>query len=255
MALGQRAEEPRRRLLLARPRRSQSRFRGGAGSDRRGRDLRHPRADRPPQALGHGQLGRRGEASRRDRRRPAAAASASIAISTRIPPAAIRCATCCRRGCRKAAWRRCCNGSASLPCGSASARRSPPTASTISAGSRRGMPCASRFHRISRSSPAAPSAISPARARADPLDAVCDYLIADRGHTRIVVDVHVGRGRPGNRPLGKTCWWAPTAPRSRPTARPARASRTRASTAPSRACSGVTSGTWDCCRCRRASTR
>ena len=79
---------------------------------------------------------------------------------------------------------------------------------------------AGRSHRRHRAQP-----------RLDPIDAVADYLVADRGETRIVVtsideaDVReIARAPSGARGLGRHA-------RSRPTASPARASRTRASTA------------------------
>ena len=102
--------------------------------------------------------------------------------------------------------------------------------------------------------PGAPSATSPATRACDPLDAVCDYLIADRGHTRILVtsmaeedvqaivrspEVLVGSDGTSLAPYGTTSQGKPH-PRFY-------------GTFPG--CSGATSAIWDCYPCPRPSTR
>ena len=93
--------------------------------------------------------------------------------------------------------------------------------------------------------------VAAARGR-DPIDTLCDYLIEDRGATRVLVtsisedDVReLVRSPPAP-------WSAPTATASRPTAPSARACRIRASTARFRASSATMSASSDCCRSRLA---
>ena len=75
---------------------------------------------------------------------------------------------------------------------------------------------------------------------ADPVDALCHYLADDKGATRVLVTSISEDDIADDRARSRPRWSAPTAIASRPPARPARACRTRASTAPSRASSTIT---------------
>ena len=183
-----RAESPRRTLLLPHPRRIPCRARGRRRSDRHRRALRRPCADRPHEARPVPTAGARPiafsasiDAARSARRRRRTATS----IPMIGPPT--RCASCCRPGCMRAAFRRCWNASPILMSARASGRRSPRSASTISARSNSWADI-----RIAISPHGAAEAgrtieeIARER-RCDPLDAVCDVIIADKGATRILV--------------------------------------------------------------------
>ena len=61
------------------------------------------------------------------------------------------------------------------------------TASTIGAASRPGTACRSRSRRTCRNTPGEPSAQLAASAAHDPIDALCDYLIDDKGATRVLI--------------------------------------------------------------------
>ena len=78
------------------------------------------------------------------------------------------------------------------------------------------------------------------RARQDPIDTLCDYLIEDNGATRVLV-TSISEDDVRDSCARRRRWSAPTAIASRPTAPSARACRTRDSTAPSRASSATTS--------------
>ena len=127
--------------------------------------------------------------------RPGAAACRWTATRTRTTPPPIRCATSCRAGSSTAASRRCSSGCAGQRCARAFARRSSETASTTSAAFPPGTSCAWP------SSPHLPQEAGRtlgeiARRRGvDPLDAVCDFLLADRGATRILITVDERGGR------------------------------------------------------------
>ena len=61
------------------------------------------------------------------------------------------------------------------------------TGSTTGDGSRTGIACRFRFPRTCRNTPAAPVADLARERQADPIDVVCDYLIEDKGATRVLV--------------------------------------------------------------------
>ena len=88
----------------------------------------------------------------------------------------------------------------------------------------------------------------------DQLDAACDILLTDQGHTRIVVasmaeeDVQEILRSPMVLVGSDATPW-------RPTESPARGSRTPVSTAPLSESSAITSVTWACCPCTPPSTR
>ena len=69
----------------------------------------------------------------------------------------------------------------------ASATTSRATASTTGAASSRGRRCRFRSRRTCRSTPARPSPQLAAERGQDPIDTLCDYLIEDKGATRVLV--------------------------------------------------------------------
>ena len=133
------------------------------------------------------QLGQGGPRARHDRGGARRAGSMSIAIPTRIPPAATRSRTCCRNGCRPAA------------CAAMIDRlASPETRTRIRDDiARDGLnnwgrlpswdACRFRSRRTCRNSPAAPSRALAAERGQDPIDTLCDYLADDQGATRVLV--------------------------------------------------------------------
>ena len=205
-----------------------------------GEALRHPRADRAPEALRHGQLGRR--------RRLLAEIEAARSRGVRVD---------CDQYPYDAASNPLRNllptlGAGRRHGGDAGAARPSPMSARASAQTiaaqrpqqlRPHPVLGRRAHRHLAASAASTPAEPSARSRAS-----AALRSARRGLRLIIAD----EGAPGSwsrRCRKPTCsaiaarrrasWSAPTAPRWRPTASPARASRIRASTARSRACSGT----------------
>ena len=159
----------------------------GRGSDRDCRDVRRARRDRALQVLGNGQLGQGRARTRHDRGGQGARARRRLrflSLCRRQQPAQEPDAAMGAGGRRR--------GHAGTACGRsrraiASARTLPATASTIGVASRRGIACRSRSRPTCRSMPDARSARSRHERGQDPIDTVADYLIEDKGATRVLV--------------------------------------------------------------------
>ena len=146
------------------PRRGRSCLRGGPRGHRGGGGDGRARADRPPQALRHQQLGRGDAPPHGDRDGAASGPSRGrrrLSRTTRPPTLS---AISCRDGSWRAASPPCSSGSAVATSARACATTSRGMGSPTSAASRRGTWCAWPWRRIFPSTRAAPSATSRAAA-------------------------------------------------------------------------------------------